>query len=91
MENYKLIDFIINQYEQIQGELMIQEVFANEVDEKIAELVDAKKTNLSSLLSELSCYQELAKQKIDLLHRLEYLRGMSEAYHNIIHEIKKEE
>lgn len=87
----RIVDFIINQYEQIQGELIIQEVFANEVDEKISKLADEKNTNFSSLLSELSIFQELSSEKINLMNRLEYLKGMLEAYAKIIEEIKKDE
>jgi hypothetical protein len=90
MQN-RIVDFIINQYEQIQGELIIQEVFANEVDEKISKLADEKNTSFSSLLSELSIFQELSSEKINLMNRLEYLKGMLEAYAKVIEEIKKDE
>ena len=92
MENKKIIDFIINQYEQIQGELMIQEVFANEVDDKIADMMNkTPHTSFASLFTEITAYQELGKEKVDFMNRLEYLKGMMEAYANIIKEIKKEE
>jgi|688.fasta_scaffold1053361_1 hypothetical protein len=91
MENRKIVDFIISEYEQIQGELIIQEVFAKEVDDKILELVNKKNTGLTSLISELVFYQELGKEKTDLMNRLEYLKGMLEAYAKVIQEIKKEE
>lgn len=90
MQN-RIVDFIINQYEQIQGELIIQEVFANEVDEKISKLADENNTSFSSLLSEITIFQELSREKINLLNRLEYLKGMLEAYAKVIQEIKKEE
>ena len=88
MENRKLIDFIISEYEQIQGELIIQEVFAKDVDERIMEIVNKNPhSELGSLLVEIASYQELGKKKYELVSRLEYLKGMMEAYSKIIAEL----
>ena len=92
MENRKLIDFIMREYEQIQGELMIQEVFAKDVDERIMEIVNkTSHSELGSILAEIVSYQELGKKKYELVSRLEYLKGMMEAYSKIIAEVYRVE
>jgi len=92
MENRKIVDFVISQYEQIQGELIIQEVFARDLDDKILEIMNTKgNTSLGDIFREIACFQELGKEKTDLVCRLEYLKGMMEAYTKIIQKIKDEE
>lgn len=92
MENRRIVDFIITQYEQIQGELMIQEVFANEIDDKITDLIHkTPNASITNLFNEIVSYQELGKEKVNFMNRLEYLKGMLEAYAKIIEELKKEE
>lgn len=93
MENKKLIDFITYELEQIHGELIIQDVFSNEIDDKFMDIANKypPNTDFTSILAEINNYQELGQKRYDLTNRLEYLKGMMEAYSKIMAQIKKDE
>lgn len=81
----------MKQYQQIQGELMIQEVMAGAVDDKIEAIVSKDSMGIINIITEIASYHQLIKERESLLTRLEYLKGMFEAYNEILLQLKEEQ
>ena len=88
----QLMDYVKSQFQQIEGELYIEQAIIAEIDEKLKTLTE--KNNVlghSDLMgfvksvAELKAYQDIYREK---LMKLDYLRGKFDSYMTLITQIE---
>lgn len=77
-----LVEYIVKQIQQIQGELILNKAMASEFDEKIDEAF-----NSGDILTELLAIKDAAERRNDYLIKINYLEGKIDGYIHLLKEL----
>jgi len=77
-----LIEYVVKQVQQIQGEIILNKAMISEFDDKIEEAFSS-----GDILSELLAIKDSAEQKHEYLTKINYLEGKVDGYIDLLKEL----